>query len=106
VRGRIRGFFEELLEEELTAALGRARPSGCRATPANQLRANRLLGMCCCRAEGLADCAQHGRGETKIDDAPGRYGLIQKKLCLCRMPPSPFLEASHPGARPYSCWKP
>jgi|SRR5215831_16203151 len=76
VRGRIRGFFEELLEEELTAALGRARPSGCRATPANQLRANRLLGMCCCRAEGLADCAQHGRGETKIDDAPGRYGLI------------------------------
>ena len=33
VRGRIRGFIEELLDEELTAALGRARAMCGRASP-------------------------------------------------------------------------
>ena len=41
VRTQIRGFIEEILEAELSTALGRARPSVCGTERANQGQRNR-----------------------------------------------------------------
>lgn len=61
VRGRIRGFIEELLDEELTAALGRARPIVCRARQANRRLTDRTRRMWCCRSAGIATAIAIGR---------------------------------------------
>jgi len=66
VRGRIRGFIEELLEEELTAALGRgryarARAAECFAGNASESTAGESAAGDCCRSAASAMATAIGR---------------------------------------------
>jgi putative transposase len=87
IRGRVRGFIEELLEQELTAALGRSRSERVTGEPKgyrNGTRERRLLGsfgpveICVPRAR-MADGAEGGTHEWRSPALP-RYARMTRQV--------------------------
>ena len=100
VRGRIRGFIEEMLEAELLQALGRER----------YVRLKITSGAAVARSEGLGD-EEAARGVTVVPAKGHRHGNRERELMgtsvrsrsPCRAPGSTPATAKRPSGRTRRC---